>query len=76
MREPVELEWSECTYGGRRPWFLCPDCRERVALLYLGDGHFRCRHCLRLVYESQRERAGEGWQRHRRSGGGWAAART
>lgn len=60
VREPVELEWTDCTYGGRRPWFLCPGfgCGRRVALIYLGGGYFRCRHCLQLVYESQRENAG------------------
>lgn len=55
---PVRLEWTPCTYGGQRPWFICPinSCGRRVALLYLGGGGvFACRHCCRLVYETQRK---------------------
>ena len=55
-RYPVSLARTPCTYGGSRPWFLCPDCGRRVALLYLGrHGRFACRHCLRLNYKCQRE---------------------
>jgi len=50
------LDWTACTYGGYRAWFLCPDCGRRVALLYLPSyGGAFCRHCLDLVYNSQRE---------------------
>lgn len=53
---PVTLDRTPCTYGGSRPWFLCPHCWRRVALLYLDrHGRFACRHCLRLNYKSQRE---------------------
>ena len=52
---PVRLDWTPCQYGGERPWFLCPSCRRRVAILY-GGAVFACRHCYRLAYESQRER--------------------
>lgn len=60
MEYPVWLSWTACTYGGRRAWFRCPvdGCGRRVALLYLGaSGVFACRHCNRLVYPCQRERA-------------------
>lgn len=52
----VHLVWTDCNYGGKRPWFLCPaqGCGRRVAILYWG-GFFACRHCYELVYESQRE---------------------
>lgn len=52
----VRLDWSECNFGGVRPWFLCPamNCNRRVAILY-GGSIFACRHCHRLAYESQRE---------------------
>ena len=50
------LDWTACTYGGYRVWFLCPDCGRRVALLYLPiSGRARCRRCLNLDYDSQRE---------------------
>ena len=53
---PVRLDWSPCTYGGRRAWFLClaAGCGRRVAILYRG-GIFACRHCYRLAYPCQRE---------------------
>ena len=51
---PVSLTWTACHLGGQRPWFLCPRCGRRVAVLY-GGMIFACRHCQRLVYASQRE---------------------
>ncbi|MER2539480.1 MAG: hypothetical protein ABTQ26_09585 [Azonexus sp.] len=55
---PVHLEWTACHLGGRRAWFHCPaqGCGRRVAILY-GGTIFACRHCHRLAYASQRERA-------------------
>ncbi len=55
---PVMLDWTPCTYGGRRAWFLCPavGCGRRVAFLH-GGSIFACRHCYRLAYRSQRETA-------------------
>lgn len=52
----VRLDWTPCTYGGRRVWFICPalDCGRRVAILY-GGGIFACRHCYKLAYACQRE---------------------
>ena len=54
---PILLEWTACTLGGRRAWFLCPakGCGRRVAILYSG-AIFACRHCYKLTYESQREK--------------------
>jgi hypothetical protein len=56
MNYPVYLDYTACTYGGRRVWFICPavGCGRRVAVLYSGKV-FACRHCHNLVYESQRE---------------------
>ena len=51
---PVGLEWTACHYGGHRPWFLCPCCRRRVAILF-GGSIYACRHCHNLAYDSQRE---------------------
>jgi len=58
MAYGVRLEWTDCHYGGSRPWFLCPaqGCGRRVAKLYHGPaGIFACRHCYRLAYDCQRE---------------------
>ncbi len=52
----VELAYTACALGGQRPWWLCPGCHTRIALLYVRpDGHWRCRHCLGLVYRCQQE---------------------
>lgn len=50
----VRLDWTPCTFGGKRPWFLCPGCDQRVAVLF-GREMFLCRHCRGLAYRSQRE---------------------
>ncbi len=55
IRERVGLDWTPCRYGGARPWFVCPTCLRRVALLYLGNPYWACRRCLDLVYQSTRE---------------------
>lgn len=56
----VWIEWTDCNYGGRRPWFLCPaqGCGRRVAILF-GGRYYACRHCHRLAYESQQEDFGD-----------------
>jgi hypothetical protein len=53
---PIEINWTDCNYGGRRPWFICPAsaCGRRVAVLY-GGSLFACRVCHNIVYESQHE---------------------
>ena len=56
----VTLSWTDCQFGGRRAWFLCPlgrergePCGRRVSRLYLtGSGVLTCRHCARLGYGS------------------------
>ena len=57
MRQAVRLERTPCRFGGDRPWFCCPRCERRVALLYLRGGAFRCRHCHGLAYASTRQGA-------------------
>src|SRR5215204_5359723 len=57
VQEPVLLSWTACTFGGEKPWFVCPGagCGRRVALLYGPGRYFLCRPCYDLVYENQRE---------------------
>lgn len=54
IEERVALDKTAVHLGGHRPWFLCPGCDRRIAVLYCGK-RFRCRHCLDLRYVSQRE---------------------
>lgn len=58
----VPLEYTECNFGGYRPWFRCPGvvdgehCTERVGKLYRPPRQnlFLCRHCYDLGYTSSR----------------------
>jgi hypothetical protein len=50
----ISFDRTPCNYGGERTWFSCPDCGERVGVLYAQGPHFSCRHCLNLIYESQK----------------------
>jgi hypothetical protein len=56
----VYIAWTRCHFGGRRPWWLCPNsgCGRRVAVLYSSE-MFLCRHCLDLAYPSQRKSTGD-----------------
>jgi len=62
--EPVRIERTPCTFGHSRPWFACPACGHRVALLYLRGVRFRCRNCHGLRYASQSEDVcGRSWRK-------------
>jgi hypothetical protein len=64
--EPVPIVRMPCRFGGFRPYFLCLACRRRVVTLFESGGYFKCRHCSRLAYASQREDA---WHRSLRRAG-------
>lgn len=53
MSQHVPLARTACGFGGDRPWFLCPRCGRRVAVLYLRASGFACRHCQRVTYASR-----------------------
>jgi hypothetical protein len=61
INQRIPITWTDCHFGGRRPWFICPIytdgryCGRRVAVLYGLRDYFACRHCYRLAYESQQE---------------------
>lgn len=59
VRERIPLTSTPCHYGGSRPWFLCPGCGRRRAVLFSLDGRFRCRRCHELAYSSTRETAAD-----------------
>lgn len=54
VEQEVEVVWTACNYGGGRPWFLCPKCGRRCAILR-GGTRFYCRECHQLKYWSQSE---------------------
>jgi len=49
----IPIVRTPCYFGGQRPWWLCPQCGERVAVVYLGK-KIGCRTCLDLAYQSDR----------------------
>lgn len=53
----VTIAWTACHYGGRRAWWICPDCGRRVAVLW-GGRRYACRHCHDLAYKSTRTAPG------------------
>ena len=61
----ISLLWSPCSYGGERPWFACPGCARRCAVLYL-ENPLRCRLCLQVRYPCQTETELVRYQRHLR----------
>src|ERR1700719_3833263 len=59
VRCAVRLTTSRCNFGGERFWFRCPTCDRRTRSIFIVGPPFRCRVCLRLRYQSQRERLAE-----------------
>jgi hypothetical protein len=65
VEQRVPITWTDCHFGGRRFWFICPVysegrfCGRRVAVLYGAGELFACRNCYRLTYASQQEPARE-----------------
>lgn len=62
----IAIARTPCHYGGSRPWFTCPRCWQRVAILYLWNVPL-CRRCAKLVYPSQAEdEISRSWRRSRK----------
>ncbi|MDP2519032.1 hypothetical protein [Shimia thalassica] len=59
--QSVRLTYTDCNYGGQRPYFRCPGvvngqhCGRRVSKLFSGGRYFLCRHCYSIAYSSQSE---------------------
>lgn len=53
----VYFAYTNCNYGGRRKWFVCPQCGKIVRVIYGGE-YFLCRSCQGLNYVSQKNRRG------------------
>ncbi len=58
-QQRVHIDWTKCFYGGKRPWFFCPSCNRRVAILYISNRCFACRKCSELTYTSCNETAND-----------------
>ncbi len=55
LSQQLDLTLTKTNFGGKRLWFLCPNCSRRVGALYLPSQalFFACRHCYGLRYEVQ-----------------------
>ncbi len=52
VEKVIYFDQTPCNYGGYRKWFLCPQCKRRVAVLYGIGSLFLCRCCNDLTYNS------------------------
>lgn len=67
VTQEASIDRTPCSLGGSRPWFRCPSCNRRAAVLFNRGGLFRCRSCSGVVYTSQSEdRIGRLWRRQRK----------
>lgn len=67
VQQTVQLTYSVGPQGGKRPWFTCPTCRQRVGVLYHANGlPFRCRTCCKLAYLSQYQSRDQSYGRQAR----------
>jgi hypothetical protein len=49
--EVLDITWTRPNFGGERPWWKCPKCCRRCAIVYtLGMNPFVCRLCASLTY--------------------------
>ena len=48
----IRLVHSSRNLGGHQTYLQC-NCGKRVTALYIGDAHIACRHCHKLLYDSQ-----------------------
>ncbi len=51
--QTLAVHRTRCALGGVRPWFTCPNCGSRRAVLFLFDCKFACRACTGIGYASQ-----------------------
>jgi len=49
----VYLSYTQCFFGGKRSWFVCPLCNRRVGVLYKQEDYLGCRECFNLTYRSR-----------------------
>lgn len=59
VEQRVTLDWTACNFGGKRPWWKCPACARRVAVIYGAGKYFACRNCYGLCYGAQKENSSD-----------------
>jgi hypothetical protein len=65
----VVLAFTDQRFGGRRIWWTCPECSDRVRLLFGGRSHISqpysiaCAKCQRIAYASSLEGPTRRWLR-------------
>ena len=52
--QTIVIATTPCNFGGNRKWFKCPECENKVLVLY-GGRFFRCRKCHGLIHPSVNE---------------------
>ncbi|RNA66209.1 hypothetical protein [Alteribacter keqinensis] len=50
QNQVLGIDWTDCNFGGKRPWFVCPGCEDRKGKLYFRHEEFLCRTCHDLAY--------------------------
>ncbi|WP_459922986.1 hypothetical protein [Desulfatiferula olefinivorans] len=55
FKQQIDITYTDCHFGSQRPWFTCPHCGKRVAILYAGEDRFLCRVCSNITYASCNE---------------------
>ena len=55
QQQSIRFASTPCNFGGKRLWFLCPDCDRRAAVVYLVSNRWSCRICGQVRYSCQLE---------------------
>ena len=55
IKQRIYFSTTDCNYGGKRYWLICPNCHRRVGILCGLDRLFLCRHCYKIPYGAQQE---------------------
>tara|TARA_R110002073_G_scaffold335004_1_gene525915 strand:+ start:435 stop:1058 length:624 start_codon:yes stop_codon:yes gene_type:complete len=54
IRDHIPLSFTTPNYGGKRAWFICPNCGKRKRVLW-GRKLYRCAKCYGMTHNSQYE---------------------
>lgn len=56
LGQRIDIITTDCHFGGKRFWFVCPSCNNKVGTLYLPPtaNELLCRKCHNLRYYNSR----------------------